>query len=77
MTLRERIKQPKVLISIGLWCLILGALSLRFLRRITGMTEDVADGLTGLLYGLSIGCMLIGIRLNARRRTGKDGSACV
>jgi len=47
---------------IGLVFLTLGSLSIRFLHRYLIPSEDLADGVTGLLYGLAIGCMLLGIR---------------
>jgi len=81
MTFCDRIKEPNVLICIGMWSLVLGTLSLRFLQRITGMSEDLADGIIGLLYGLSItgmliGGMLLGVSRNARRRSGTHAGPC-
>jgi hypothetical protein len=52
--------------SIGMFFLVAGALSLRFLARISGMSTDLADGLSGLFYGLAIGCMLLSLRMRGR-----------
>jgi len=49
------------LIRIGLVFLILASLSHWFLRPASTSGRDLADATTGLLYGLSIGCMLLGI----------------
>ncbi|HEX7077041.1 MAG TPA: hypothetical protein VF363_01335 [Candidatus Eisenbacteria bacterium] len=56
------------MIRVGLFFLIAGALSLRFLHARLGMDPDLADGVTGLFYGLAIGCMLAGLRARSRRR---------
>jgi hypothetical protein len=44
----------------GLIFLVLGSLSLR-IKPHTTTGQDVSDAVTGLLYGLAIGCMLMGI----------------
>ncbi|HYQ95907.1 MAG TPA: hypothetical protein VER38_02755 [Candidatus Eisenbacteria bacterium] len=49
------------LVRVGLVFLILASLSHWLLRPATTFGRDVADATTGLLYGLSIGCMLLGI----------------
>lgn len=59
--LRRRIpNQP--LMRLGMLFLVLGALSLRYLGRLTHLPEDATDGITGLLYGLAIGCLLVSLR---------------
>jgi len=55
------------LIRIGLVFLILASLAHWLLHPKTTSGKDVADAATGLLYGLAIGCMLLGI-WKARRR---------
>ena len=76
MTLRTRLKEPSVLIRIGLVFLIFASLSLRFFHPSIHFSDRVTDGVTGLLYGVSIGCMLLGVRLNARRRSGTHTGPC-
>jgi len=49
------------LIMAGMFFLTAGAVSLRILPRWSPLTSDVADLLTGLFYGLAIGCLLVGI----------------
>jgi len=57
------------LIRIGLVFLILASLAHWFLRPTTTSGRDLADATTGLLYGLSIGCILLGIWRNRHPRT--------
>jgi hypothetical protein len=57
MNLRRRLHP---LTMAGLVFLILGSLSLR-IKPHTMMGQDVSDAVSGLLYGLAIGCMLMGI----------------
>jgi hypothetical protein len=44
----------------GLIFLVLGILSLR-IKPHTTTGHDVGDAVSGLLYGLAIGCMMMGI----------------
>jgi peptidoglycan/LPS O-acetylase OafA/YrhL len=55
------------MIRIGLALLILASGVHWLLHPTSTSGKDLADGATGLLYGLSIGCMLLGI-WKARRR---------
>ena len=54
------------LISAGFVFLILASIS-RWIKPHTRSMEDVHDALTGLLYGLAIGCMLFGIYKSTRQ----------
>lgn len=67
MTLRKRLREPGVQIRTGLAFLILASLSKWFLRPETGLSDAWTDGITGLLYGVAIGFMLLGIWRNSRR----------
>ena len=49
---------PRIM-SIGLACLAAGTLSLRYLHSCLHVTANLADGVTGLLYGLAIGLLLV------------------
>lgn len=62
MTPRKWLKEPGIQLRIGLVFLILASLSKWFLHPgVAGLSDGWTDGLTGLLYGLSIGFMLLGI----------------
>ena len=61
MLLRRRFQNPRVLIQIGLFALVLGNLSMRFLHTSPSFPEDAKDGLTGFLFGVAIAAMLVGI----------------
>jgi hypothetical protein len=64
MNFRNRLKDRKTVRSIGLVCLILAGLSRLFLHRTVGFGPNVIDGTIGLLYGVSIGCLLLSLRTN-------------
>ncbi len=69
MTLRNRLKEPNTLMRIGLVCLVLGNLS-RFVHPSSNFPADLIDGMTGLLFGVSIACLLMSIRLRGRHCSG-------
>jgi hypothetical protein len=70
MNLRHRLKEPAVMIRIGLLSFVLANISLRFLHRALHLPEDAADLTAGVFFGVAIGLMLLGIWLNAHRRPG-------
>lgn len=55
------------LIRIGLVFLIVASLARWFLPKIAGLSPQLVDVATGLLYGLTIGCLLFGILRDSRR----------
>lgn len=55
-------------IMAGMFFLVAGALSLHFLPRWSRLTPDLADLLTGLSYGLAIGCYIVGLARGRRTR---------
>ena len=57
------------LMMAGLVFLVLGSLSLR-IKLHTTSGQDVDDAVSGLLYGLAIGCMLLGIWKSNHRPDG-------
>jgi hypothetical protein len=67
MTLREKLKVPGNQIQIGLVFLILASLANWFLQPGDAISDQWTDGIKGLLYGLSIGFMLLGIWRNSHR----------
>ena len=73
MALRNRLKDPDVLIRIGLVFLILASLWKWLLHPSANVSAGFIDGGTGLLYGVSIGCLLLGVKRNGRRRSTTGG----
>ena len=65
MLLRKYVQNKTVMMRLGMFFIIAGALSIRFLAKCPGVNVDVADGVTGLFYGLAIGCLLVSV--GARR----------
>lgn len=55
------------MMRIGLLFLILGSAAHWLLHPASTSGKNLADGVTGLLYGLAIGCVLMGL-WRARRR---------
>ena len=72
MTLKERLKQPSLMMKIGLVFLILANLSHRFLRPGGSFGEGFADAVFGTLMGLAIGCLLVSIRLRVRQKVSGE-----
>ncbi len=76
MLLRNQItKHPQAPISVGMSCIALGILSLHFLRPGPHLSPALADGLSGLCYGIGIGCLLVSMQAHRRARPGPDGNA--
>jgi hypothetical protein len=74
MLLRRQIrKHPQAPISVGMLFIALGAFSILFLHPGPHLSPALADGLSGLCYGLGIGCMLVGLVANRRWRQEADG----
>lgn len=67
MLLRKHLKNPTTMMSLGMYFLVTGSLSLHFLPRWTHLPSSVTDGMGGLFYGLAIGCLLVGIRARRAR----------
>ena len=65
MNLRQRLKDPKTMMRIGMTFLILASFSRWFLHPGPGLSEGWVDGVTGLLYGVSIASLLGSIRRKA------------
>ncbi len=65
-----------VLIRIGLVFLILASLWKLFLHPSGNLSADLIDRGTGLLYGVSFGCLLLGLKRNGRGRSTTGGGLC-
>ena len=73
MTFRNPLEDPGVLIRLGALFLLLASLWKWFVHPGGRLSGGAIEGGTGLLYGLSIGCFLLGIRRNRVRRRMDDG----
>jgi hypothetical protein len=67
MTIRNWLKEPRSQIRAGLVFLILASLWKWLLTPDVVFSVDATDGITGLLYGVSIGFMLLGIWRKSRQ----------
>ena len=56
--------------------MIVASVSVRALPHYAHLSENASDGLIGLLYGLTIGCYILGIRKMMREDTGPDARTC-
>ena len=62
MSLKNRLKDRKTLMNIGLVCLVLGNATHFLIRPESTPARDWVDGIFGLLIGLSIGLLLMSLR---------------
>lgn len=74
--LRNKMRDPKVMLLAGMTALLLANI-LQVVLRWAGDAESLVMGMMGLLYGISFALLLMSARLKARRRAGIDDSACV
>jgi hypothetical protein len=58
-------------IRAGLALLVVASLWRWLAHPSAHLSANLVDGVAGVLYGISIGCFLTGIRMNALRRTGR------
>lgn len=72
---RKPIRDPKKITFTGLVGLVLAGLSNSYLHRLPNVSESWADGITGFLYGITIGALLLGVWLKSRGRTGTGSCA--
>jgi hypothetical protein len=61
MFLRNRIHHPDALIRAGMLALIVGLFTQRFIHPPTDFWQGFADGLSGVLIGMSIALNLCGL----------------
>jgi len=67
VTLREKMKDPNLVLRLGLVFLVLAMLTNYFLHPTARFSEGFTDGMKGLFFGLAIGLMLLSISLRKRR----------
>jgi hypothetical protein len=70
MLLKERLKDPSVLIRVGMTAMLLAHASLWFLKPSADFWRGFVDGGTGVLFGIAFGMLLLAARINGRRRFG-------
>ena len=75
MILRKNVN-PFSVTRIGLVFLILANVSRYFLKRSGSVSESVADGATGFLFGVAIATLLLGVWLKSRRGAPPNGRRC-
>jgi hypothetical protein len=76
MTFRYRLRNPDTIMRVGLVCLVIASLSRWFLHPAATVVGNLVEGMTGVMFGLSIGCLLLAARLNGRRRRGEENRPC-
>lgn len=59
-------------IQMGLVFLVLGSLWRWLVHPSARLSSGWVDGIAGILYGISIGCLLTGLRRNTLRDLGGD-----
>ena len=67
MIFGHRLKNPGVMMRVGLWFLIFASLWHWFVHPTANFSDALVDGLGGFLYGVSIGCLLLSVRKRGRR----------
>jgi hypothetical protein len=70
MSLRNRLKDPTTSMRAGMVFLILASLARWFLHPSAGLSANVVDATTGLLYGVAIGLLLLSLAMGRGRRSG-------
>jgi len=75
MKFKDGRRRYNVTLLLGNMFLIAGVFSQRILIQGFHLNEDLADGFTGLLFGLTIGCFIVGIRKMMRDQRPHDPSA--
>lgn len=73
MNLRKKLQDPNLLMRLGMVFLILASLANYFLHPTSRFSEGALDGTKGLLYGLSIGFLMLSVW--RRGRKSSNGAA--
>lgn len=76
MIFRNRMKNPKTMMLLGMLCLAMANVWPRFLHLGASLGPDWIDAIRGVLFGLGIGLSLMAAKLNGRRRRGDGCSSC-
>jgi hypothetical protein len=70
MILKYRLKNPDVLVSIGVTCLAAGLVSQRLVHPTSDFWQGLVAGVSGVLIGLSIVCNVRGLVTRRHRKSG-------
>ena len=65
-----RIKDRHTMRTIGLWCLLLGNALHLLVHPAAPVAQNLVDGVFGVLFGVSIGCLLLSLRRTDRQCSG-------
>ena len=65
-----RIKDRNTMRTIGLWCLLLGNGLHLLIHPAAPVAQNLVDGVFGVLFGVSIGCILLSLRRTDRQCSG-------
>ncbi len=68
MSIHERMKDPNLVMRLGLVFLIIALIANRFIHPAAIVNDGWTDGIKGLLYGLAIGFMLLSVYRRGRSR---------
>lgn len=68
MLLKHHARDGRVLIKYGLVFMVLANIGGYFLRRGNAFPESISDPVSGFLFGLSFGCLGLGIWMLGRQR---------
>lgn len=72
MILRNTPDRPDILLRVGLVVLAVAGLAKHFLPRMIALSESAADLSVGLLYGISIGLLLLSLIVRSRCRGSRS-----
>jgi hypothetical protein len=70
MNVSNKWKNPKTTLCLGMICLSLALISLRLTHFRAVVGEGWADGLRGMLFGMSIGFNLWSVKLAKQQKAG-------
>jgi hypothetical protein len=76
MLFRNRSNEQRTVTTIGLACLAIAGISRMFLHPSAALSQDLADGIQGFLYGISIALLLRGVWLKSHQRSASQPDSC-
>jgi predicted benzoate:H+ symporter BenE len=69
MYFKDERRTYRAMLIVGILFLIAGLLSQRMLAHGLHVNQDLADGITGLLFGVTVGCFIVAVRQMMRDPT--------
>ncbi len=67
MIFRDRTTNPVFLMRIGMLFLVFASLWVRLVHPTARFSDGIVDGVSGLLYGISIGLLMLSVWRRGRR----------